>query len=713
MSSKRPGMGATRTRTGCWTCRGRSVKCDEHRPACLKCQKAGLSCSFGVRLTWIEDSIARGMCHGREGVINKTRKRARSSTQTTQATSRAASSVPSTASCNTLQNTISPLDQRLSPLHFINTSYQDVVFYLQADDDDAHDSTIPATRRNHVRVDNGNADMLSCEDITKAPSPAHQEQAGSITRVLGGKWAPLFGNISRAESHLLDFYTVIVCSKATILDEREHNPFRFILLPMAMSSTRIYHGLLAVAAGKMAATGKDCHTLALKYRQYALGGLRQLLSTLSTEPQDLVEALASAIALCWFEIADHCQPTWTDHLAAISVLLDVCTNHPSIPAYAHDIIRFGWQYFAYHLVMAKTTFPVHKFIPTSSSPSSSTSMHGSLGSSSHNTSPESRIPVPPLMPSTSSNTSVYSRHRRYKFDASKNAYVDAYQGFSNTLLFLIDEVCELRTAAQTEAAATLSINDVAVIIYRIEQELISLRQLPPKPYWFEGSDTLFHDLFSEDSPPVYSPSAKHAHQDTSRTRILESTAEAHRVGALLFLDETCALYWPDIVPQSRAIRSQLVDQVIDLSLSIESDNITAAFPVWAVFMAGCMACGDTQRRRILNIFSLLEKTMFRSIPPARKVVEMVWRQQDLTVDENPRVAASWEGPFRTWKRAAGHISHDECGGGSINDHELPDMRPRRQKNGGKMPKQPCGSSAAQFPWERAMSILGECKLSLT
>ncbi|SPO00835.1 related to acriflavine sensitivity control protein ACR-2 [Cephalotrichum gorgonifer] len=41
-----------RSRTGCWQCKSRKVKCGEERPACVNCQKAGHSCDYSIRLNW-------------------------------------------------------------------------------------------------------------------------------------------------------------------------------------------------------------------------------------------------------------------------------------------------------------------------------------------------------------------------------------------------------------------------------------------------------------------------------------------------------------------------------------------------------------------------------------------------------------------------------------------------------------------------------------
>lgn len=45
----------TRSNKGCWTCRLRKKKCDEHRPGCLRCASAGIECNFGSKPDWFGD----------------------------------------------------------------------------------------------------------------------------------------------------------------------------------------------------------------------------------------------------------------------------------------------------------------------------------------------------------------------------------------------------------------------------------------------------------------------------------------------------------------------------------------------------------------------------------------------------------------------------------------------------------------------------------
>ncbi|KOG97256.1 Arg81p [Saccharomyces eubayanus] len=46
-------LGRAKTFTGCWTCRGRKVKCDLRRPHCQRCEKSNLPCGgYDIKLRW-------------------------------------------------------------------------------------------------------------------------------------------------------------------------------------------------------------------------------------------------------------------------------------------------------------------------------------------------------------------------------------------------------------------------------------------------------------------------------------------------------------------------------------------------------------------------------------------------------------------------------------------------------------------------------------
>ncbi|KAI9819039.1 MAG: hypothetical protein M1832_004081 [Thelocarpon impressellum] len=45
-----------RSRTGCWTCRQRKVKCSEERPACAQCARLNHTCDYNPRLSFRDDT---------------------------------------------------------------------------------------------------------------------------------------------------------------------------------------------------------------------------------------------------------------------------------------------------------------------------------------------------------------------------------------------------------------------------------------------------------------------------------------------------------------------------------------------------------------------------------------------------------------------------------------------------------------------------------
>lgn len=48
----------------CWTCRSRTVRCDQSRVPCLKCEKAGLECHDKKPLRWVTGVAIRGKLRG-------------------------------------------------------------------------------------------------------------------------------------------------------------------------------------------------------------------------------------------------------------------------------------------------------------------------------------------------------------------------------------------------------------------------------------------------------------------------------------------------------------------------------------------------------------------------------------------------------------------------------------------------------------------------
>ena len=51
-------------REACWTCRNRTIQCDQSCFPCLKCKKAGLECRDKKPLRWVQGVAIRGRMRG-------------------------------------------------------------------------------------------------------------------------------------------------------------------------------------------------------------------------------------------------------------------------------------------------------------------------------------------------------------------------------------------------------------------------------------------------------------------------------------------------------------------------------------------------------------------------------------------------------------------------------------------------------------------------
>ncbi|KAL4862335.1 hypothetical protein BDV12DRAFT_178977 [Aspergillus spectabilis] len=193
----------SRARTGCWTCRARRIKCDEARPVCRCCDRLNIPCGYGVRLIWHDESIARGVCHGREAVCSKHDKNTHQRSRSPKRKDR----------CEQTQD-----HRGVQEWKFLNTSTTDLEIYLNHQ---PHSGT---------EIELGHLSLSFSPTLTTLPS---------------------YDSRSQSDPTLLSFFDHIICSSSTLVDDAHCNPYRYLLLPMALSSAGIYHATLAIAANTM------------------------------------------------------------------------------------------------------------------------------------------------------------------------------------------------------------------------------------------------------------------------------------------------------------------------------------------------------------------------------------------------------------------------------------------------------------------------------
>lgn len=246
----------------------------------MRCSASGknLKCGYDIRLTWQEDHEARGVSHGRTGVWSKA---GRSPT------------APKPA-LNSNETFGVPRFPTIENARFLNTTFNDVEMHLghtEADQaDQAEGAEVADTTLLH------GWDMMEYEDLS--PDPGSPERALSLFAHAG--------KTSQYDHILIQHYEKTICSSSTLLDDERYNPYRHVLLPMAMDphAPGIYHATLAISANVLRLANSEYAVVALDHRQRAL---RRLISLLehgrADTSREMDEMLGLVLMLCWFEVS--------------------------------------------------------------------------------------------------------------------------------------------------------------------------------------------------------------------------------------------------------------------------------------------------------------------------------------------------------------------------------------------------------------------------
>lgn len=171
--------------------------------------------------------------------------------------------------------------------------------------------------------------------------------------------------------------------------------------------------------------------------------------------------------------------------------------------------------------------------------------------------------------------------------------IDTHQGFSNRLLLIINDICDLRDAQNSDESNHQDADTEALErrVIEIQSKLDTLTQVPPEN---------IHQVLAAgmDCDARLEPEKLRL-----KLEFITMTADSNRLAALLFLDETCATHLPHIVPRCRKSRSVIIQKILSYVKNIcETGPITAALPIWPVFVAGCMASTDDDRLQVMEIF---------------------------------------------------------------------------------------------------------------
>nr|XP_001392247.2 hypothetical protein ANI_1_1660074 [Aspergillus niger CBS 513.88] len=229
-------------------------------------------------------------------------------------------------------------------------------------------------------------------------------------------------NRSSEDQMLLAFFEAVICSSSTLVDNVQSNPYRYLILPMALNSDGIYHAALAISANTLRLSKVRYRVPALEHHHRALLYLQSLLDRDSWSDWEMDEILGLVLMLY------HSRSSWVTHLNGFQDVMSARKQRHWKTSSQHSLELLGFfdRYFAFHLVLARTAFRWD-------------------GPRTH--------PCLSALPSSPSSE-----------------IIDPYMGFSHALLLLINEVTDLAWQEHE-----LDIQKV----YGLKHSLEVLRQTPP------------------------------------------------------------------------------------------------------------------------------------------------------------------------------------------------------------------------------------------
>jgi hypothetical protein len=135
------------------------------------------------------------------------------------------------------------------------------------------------------------------------------------------------GGRSDYDSALLSYFEQIICSSSTLVDNVHCNPYRYLMLPMALKSEGLYHAALAISANTLKLSDKQYQLPALEHHHRALNHLRGLLNKDDWAESEIDEMLGLVLMLCWFDVR---------------LLLIICMKRPlMLPRYQTIAVLLG------------------------------------------------------------------------------------------------------------------------------------------------------------------------------------------------------------------------------------------------------------------------------------------------------------------------------------------------------------------------------------
>lgn len=325
MTKRRDKIKRTKTFTGCLTCRSRSVKCGEEKPACLRCRNALLQCrGYNVVLIWPGCTESKGS-QRMSLLANQSRPFVKTvSADTISYAITTLDTVPHGTCCSIGLFGVFPTNVDAQPLNssfssrHSDPSDKHTQEFLETEDAEyegslsASGGRIPfEIERYKLHENNNHTTLAHCilpkEDVYH-PEPSLYNSSP----------------ISSQEERQLMHYWINYLSPLLMPVRSHENPFQTVMVPLALSALQrtentagtytLLNSLFACAAVIQGNLGRAEYygMLGAKYLQSCFQCLRQSLSETATDSPEAV--LSAIIVLLIIGIFNADATNWRIHL---------------------------------------------------------------------------------------------------------------------------------------------------------------------------------------------------------------------------------------------------------------------------------------------------------------------------------------------------------------------------------------------------------------
>lgn len=119
---------------------------------------------------------------------------------------------------------------------------------------------------------------------------------------------------------------------------------------------------------------------------------------------------------------------------------------------------------------------------------------------------------------------------------------------------------------------------------------------------------------------------------------LATCAECFRMAANLFLQLAC-----DIPLSQPTLQDQLSRLLNRIGQVVHEDQERQLFPMWPLFLAGCLSSTDEDRLQVLDYFEVLSHQWpISNIPVVQEATETIWKSRDLNPEDKGRDGFDWQ-----------------------------------------------------------------------